>query len=404
MRIAIASWNRLKFGGAETYLDAAVPGLARAGQTLAMLYEVALPADREPIRLPADAPEWRYEAGGTALRELCAWRPEIIFVHGVRDPGLIAALPAIAPAVFYAHDYYGSCISGAKAFSFPRPRPCSHPLGWQCLLRYYPRRCGGLNPATMWRFYQRETRHREELRRYHAIITASEHMRREHLRNGFTAQMVRMIPPPIDDATEPRDCVGDRPDPAALKGWRLLFLGRMVELKGGALLIESAAIAAAKLRQRIHLTLAGDGPAREQWQRRAQRLAVRDSSLTVEFPGWLDEAERGRVLAASDLLIMPGLWPEPFGRSGLEAGLYSIPSVAFASGGIPEWLAEGVNGHLASAEPPTAAGLADAMVRSLGDPAHHATLRAGARQRAMEFGVAPHIAQLITLFMEVAGR
>jgi glycosyltransferase involved in cell wall biosynthesis len=64
---------------------------------------------------------------------------------------------------------------------------------------------------------------------------------------------------------------------------------------------------------------------------------------------------------------MPSLWPEPLGLSGLEALQLGTPVVAFATGGIPEWLEDGVDGYLAPADPPTAEGLASAIVKALND-------------------------------------
>ena len=62
---------------------------------------------------------------------------------------------------------------------------------------------------------------------------------------------------------------------------------------------------------------------------------------------------------------MPSVWPEPFGLVGLEAVSAGIPVAAFDVGGVREWLAPGVNGALAPADPPTAEGFAQALERTL---------------------------------------
>jgi glycosyltransferase involved in cell wall biosynthesis len=125
------------------------------------------------------------------------------------------------------------------------------------------------------------------------------------------------------------------------------------------------------LRRSFTLIFAGDGPARDRWMRRAASLQSCCNRIRVEFPGWLAGAGLAAAAAKSHLLVMPSLWPEPFGRGGLEVGRWGIPSVAFAVGGIPEWLIEGVNGHLAPGDPATAVGLADAIVRALAEPDHY---------------------------------
>ena len=50
--------------------------------------------------------------------------------------------------------------------------------------------------------------------------------------------------------------------------------------------------------------------------------------------------------------MVPSIWPEPFGQVGPEAGLYGVPAAAFAVGGTPSWLTDGVNGRLAPGDPP----------------------------------------------------
>lgn len=91
--------------------------------------------------------------------------------------------------------------------------------------------------------------------------------------------------------------------------------------------------------------------------------------------------------------------PEPFGRIGVEAGARGLPAAAFAVGGIPEWLIEGVNGHL---RPASSAALANAIVKCLHDGDHYARLREGAREVASRFRLDTHIEQLIELFNHVA--
>ena len=106
----------------------------------------------------------------------------------------------------------------------------------------------------------------------------------------------------------------------------------------------------------------------------------------MEFAGWVTGPALATLYSRADLLVVPSLWPEPFGRIGLEAGRHGVPAAAFAVGGIPDRLSEGVNGHMAAGDPPTADGLAQAVIRYLHDPTHLDELRRGALARSRRGG------------------
>ena len=158
---------------------------------------------------------------------------------------------------------------------------------------------------------------------------------------------------------------------------RVLWLGRATELKGGDHVIDALPEAADRLGRPLSLTVAGDGPALDNWRALALRRGV-----AAEFIGWVDSERRLELLRSVDLLAVPSLWPEPFGLVGIEAGCVGLPSVGYAVGGIPDWLVSGETGELAPGDPPTTAGLAAAIVRALRDPTHYAQLRLGAWKMA----------------------
>jgi glycosyltransferase involved in cell wall biosynthesis len=73
-----------------------------------------------------------------------------------------------------------------------------------------------------------------------------------------------------------------------------------------------------------------------------------------------------------------------------------MPAAAFRVGGIPDWLHEGVNGHLSDSL--SAAGLAQAIAACLRDPDHYRHLQDGARQVAAEFSMERHLNALLPIF------
>jgi glycosyltransferase involved in cell wall biosynthesis len=407
MRIAVLNWTVRRVGGTETYLSGIVPSLKRHGHETAFWHEVDQPADREVMRFAADVPVWSATALGTteALSALKAWRPDVLYAHGLLDPQLEARTLEVAPAAFFAHAYYGVCISGSKAFSVPARLPCSRPFGPGCLLHFYPRRCGGLNPVTMGVEYARQRARLRLLRRYRAILTHSEHMQREYERypglehrihhSWYAAEPFGPPPPVLKD-------IG-RQDGFSREPARLLFIGRMDELKGGDLAVAALPFAAAALQRPVRMIFAGDGPARGRWEEAANEIESLHSQVRISFVGWQNGSDLTSLLDATDVLVVPSLWPEPYGRVGLEAGRRGVPTAAFAVGGIPEWLTAGRNGALAAANPPTAKGLAQAIAECLSTPQHHAALREGARAVAAQLDDAErHVDILIGILTRVA--
>jgi glycosyltransferase involved in cell wall biosynthesis len=397
MRIAIVNWSRRKVGGAEAYLDLIIPELLNAGHQVAFWHENDEPVSREQIALPEETATWCVAQVGaeSALGELRKWSPDVIYAHGLLDPRLEASILEIAPAVFFAHSYYGTCISGSKTWSNSTVRPCNRAFGPLCLIHYFPHRCGGLNPLTMFREYRRQELRLELLHRYKHVLTSSEHMRAEYVNHGLSVHHIPLFVRPCPSI--PNRC-------ASSPGWRILFLGRMDRLKGGLSLIESLPKIREVLTQPLHVTFAGDGPERKLWESRAASLEAAFQGLSFDSPGWVTGDAQTSLLANSDLLVIPSLWPEPFGLSGPQAGLCGVPAAAFDVGGISDWLKNGVNGYLAPADPPTSEGLAEAIIKCLRDPVVHVRLKHGAAEMAQRFNVQNHMSVLTELLERLSSQ
>ena len=332
------------------------------------------------------------DASFAALR---SWRPDVIYVHGIQDAAVEAHLLTIAPAVFFAHVYTGTCISGRKSFRTPVIEPCNRRFGAACLAYYYARRCGGLNPVTMWHDYRQHETRLLNLRRYRAIVAGSEHMRREYLKHGFDADAVHLVRLPI---TEHKSLTPSSRTAIDRGGQlKLLFAGRMVFEKGGGILLGAMKRVASLLDRPVLLDLVGDGPEREAWQKLADNVMQENSNVKIVFHPWLESADLAAAFDGTDLLVVPSVWPEPFGLTGPEAGLHSVPVAAFSVGGIPEWLHEGVNGHLADAHPCTSDNLAAAIAECLRDESHYNQLRKGAYEAASQFNLTTHVSRLLEI-------
>jgi glycosyltransferase involved in cell wall biosynthesis len=352
-----------------------------------------------------------------ALQALRDWHPDLIYTHGLLSPKLEAATIKIAPSIFFAHNYYGTCISGAKTFKRPVVTPCDRRFGAMCLLHYYPRGCGGWSPLTMMMLYRRQARRLKLLSGYEAIVTHSKHMRAEYINHGIEPDRIHDLlyyvrntqtnVPLVEAFPQFFNITNARQGKAEVEGtthnghrleWRLLFLGRMDFLKGGTIFLDALPQISAALQRPLRVTFGGDGPERHAWEQQSKGIESRHRDVRIDFAGWLKGAELDSLVSHCDLLILPSLWPEPFGLVGPEVGLHGVPVAAFAVGGIPNWLIDGFNGYIAPGHPPTAAGIAEAIIKCLRDPLIYARLCQGAIEMAQRFNMQSHLAALLKVF------
>jgi glycosyltransferase involved in cell wall biosynthesis len=236
----------------------------------------------------------------------------------------------------------------------------------------------------MWKMYQRAAERNIQLPRYAAVLVASAHMRRELARHGVQPERIHLAALP--NPNEPEQFQSPA-QPSSRSN--LLFLGRLTKLKGAADLLRAIPLSEKQLGRPLAVTVAGDGPER----RRLEDFARRHQ-LTAEFTGWIGSSRKADVISQADLLVVPSLWPEPFGLVGIEAGAQGVPAVAYDVGGISDWLISGYSGELAPGHPPTVEGLADAITQALTDPSHYAGLCRGAREVAARFTLAAHLSKL----------
>ena len=149
-----------------------------------------------------------------------------------------------------------------------------------------------------------------------------------------------------------------RPDPAARARVRaelglgerpvVVCVSRVVARKGQDVLVR----ALPEVRRRVPgaaLLLVGDGPHRGAVERLARDLGV---SADVVFTGAVPWERAPGFYAAGDVFCMPtrtrlgGLEPEALGICYLEAAACGLPVVAGNSGGAPDAVLDGVNGHV----------------------------------------------------------
>jgi len=390
MRILIAHEAAAGAGGVESYLADIMPALAARGHQLAFLHQNPR-SDRGPTRLlDARLPSASVADDGldAAIRTVRAWQPDVCFSHNMRALEIDERLAAEWPVVKMMHGYFGTCVSGQKAHAFPAATTCCRELGPSCLALYLPRKCGQLRPLVMISQYTWAVRQRALLDRYSHVVVASSHMAAEYQRHGLGRD--RLTAAPLFPTAGPVTTM--RPLPAAPS---VLFMGRMTAIKGAATLARAVGDA-----QRVHgvavrATFAGDGPERRPLQQLAGALGI-DAS----FPGWLTGTARTAAFRAASIVVVPSLWPEPFGLVGLEAAAHGVPAVAFDVGGIREWLRDDESGRLVARH--DVPELARAIAELCAAPRELARLGEGAHRAARALSCDAHIAILERVFTRVA--
>lgn len=176
----------------------------------------------------------------------------------------------------------------------------------------------------------------------------------------------------------------------------ILTVGRLVPVKGQALLVE----AMAELRRRgleARLTIVGDGPQMPELRSLAKRLGVEDR---IELAGAVGQNEIRSYYARADVFALPSL-AEGLPVVLIEALAMGIPVVASRITGIPELVEEGVSGLLVT--PGRSDELAGALETLLAEPAERrrAMGRAGRDRVEAEFDIERTAAQLTSVFREM---
>lgn len=166
-------------------------------------------------------------------------------------------------------------------------------------------------------------------------------------------------------------------------------IGRLHPVKGHRALL---AMLPAIVRScpRALLLVVGDGPERAACEHLAGSLGM---TRHVRFLGRRSDVPR--LLSAIDLVLMPSR-SEGLGLAAIEALAAARPVIAFAVGGLPEVVVDGVNGRLVP--PGDCEAFAQAVIDTLGDPARRVSYARGAASSAEAFSIDVHVRRLLDCY------
>jgi len=220
-----------------------------------------------------------------------------------------------------------------------------------------------------------------------AVIGETRFIIDKHVSHGYfpgasTHVVPGLLPNPV--ATEPRSVAAGAPV-------RIGYLGVLDAVKGLDTLAAALDLLAPSARPQVLIA----GTAKSQYAKALPAKFPADTS----FLGWVRPDE---LFKRIDVLVVPSLFEEPFGRVIVEAFAAGIPVIGARSGGIPETIDPGVNGMLFPAG--DAAALARLLQELMADPAQIHKLSNGALTAAQRYAPARIGAAYDAVFAGVRAR
>jgi glycosyltransferase involved in cell wall biosynthesis len=367
VRVLIVHDSLVPRGGSETVVMHTLDALAETGHApVAVCLE---PGHSSGPSIPVyQLPELFRRSGRRgfgALRTIIDREsPDLIHIHNGLAPEVMRFAAERLPTIVTIHGHDAYCPGGSKVL-WRTGTACTRPVGFPCLVHAYTDHCAARHPVRLLRRFSSSMDTMGALQRVDRILTLSGYVRDQLVRSGLTGDQASVLAPWVDVP----------PAGAPDQGETVLFAGRLTREKGLPTLLRALAL----LEMPFKAVIAGDGPLRGPCEKLALELQL---DRSVQFRGWLTTAGLNREYAQCALLVLPSVWPEPFGLVGPEAMAYGKPVVAFDVGGVREWLVDKVNGLLVPRG--DTAGLAAAIAQLLGNPELRAQLGRGARNYVAE--------------------
>lgn len=258
--------------------------------------------------------------------------PDVINIHNIHNSRVIRCMLQMRPTVRYVHDHTLFC---PRRKQYDLGGICSHPSGARCVFyTYLPFLCFGAFSPKPWmtgRYYSSFRATMESNRRLKGLAVASRYMKQCLLINGFSEELIELLPY-FTDVPEESPALGDS----------VLFVGRLIPEKGVHFILD----ALAEMGGDSNLVVVGDGP-REYIEVLSKRVLRLGLTSRVEFVGDQPHDRLADFYGLARVVAVPSVWAEPFGIVGIEAMAHGRPVVAFDTGGIRDWLADGETGFLA---------------------------------------------------------
>lgn len=183
-----------------------------------------------------------------------------------------------------------------------------------------------------------------------------------------------------------------RPLVQAVANHTVVYAGRLETYKGVEYALRAIHRSIARFPD-ARLLVAGEGSERTSLEALAAQLRIKDA---VSFLGHIPRSRLEELYRSASLVIMPSIWPEAFGKVGIEAMSVGRPIIASDVGGVSDWLVSGENGLLVP--PKDTIALSDAILTLFSDPELHSRMSLQARKKAEVFDLKSHATRMEQLY------
>jgi glycosyltransferase involved in cell wall biosynthesis len=186
-------------------------------------------------------------------------------------------------------------------------------------------------------------------------------------------------------------------DPVATEETRILYVGRVDAMKSISNLLHGIAQTDT---ESYHVDIVGDnildyGKPLDGYRQEAKTLGIADR---VTFHGWVDYTELSQYYAKGDIFVHPAEWPEPFGRTIIEAMQHELPVIC-SDVGAPPWITGSAGLSYAKEDTESLAQCLDTLVTN---DAQRTQMKANTTVELERFKPDVVMPQLQTIYSEVS--
>lgn len=172
----------------------------------------------------------------------------------------------------------------------------------------------------------------------------------------------------------------------------ILYVGRLTKEKGVQYAIQ-AIPSILRIHPKVKMLIVGIGPYKSRLQNQVQKMKL---APYVKFLGFKTHQQLQRIYRKSTISILPAIWDEPFGKTGIESMSAGRPLIATRVGGIPEWLEDGKSGYLV--KPKDKSAISEKAILLLSNRQNLESLAKYGKKKSNEFSVTNHVDNLEKIY------